>query len=112
MKHLFLIYLTTFFTSQVCSTEAVVIVPQTAFYLNESESSEISEYRLKGNTIFVHGFHNTLKDYEGAEEEFINNEFKQTKFYKSIDKIGRQVYVKATDVFVYYGDRRELKQLE
>lgn len=90
------------------SLEAVVLVPQTALYLAESESAKISEYRLQGNLVFIHGYHNTLN----SEEQFSNTDFEQTKFYKSIDRIGRPVYIKAEDVFIYYGDTRELKQLE
>ncbi len=88
--------------------EAVVLVPQTALYLEESESAKISEYRLQGNLVFIHGYHNTL----ASAEQFSNADFEQTKFYKSIDRIGRPVYIKAEDVFIYYGDSRELKQLE
>lgn len=88
--------------------DGVVLVPQTALYLEESESSKISEYRLQGNIVFIHGYYNTAAD----AQSFNNTDFKQTKFYKSIDRIGRPVYVKAEDIFIYYGDTRELKQLE
>jgi len=88
--------------------EGVVLVPQTSFFLEESESAEISEYRLQGNIIFIHGYYNTAAD----ALNFENKNFNQTKFYKSIDRIGRPVYVKADDVFIYYGDTREIEQLD
>jgi hypothetical protein len=90
------------------SSEGVVLVPQTALYLEESEKAEISEYRLKGELLFIHGYYNTKSDHLNFE----NTDFKQIKFYKSIDRIGRPVYVKAEDVFIYYGDTREIEQLE
>lgn len=110
MKYIFLgLFFSIHFTY---SAEAVVTVPQTAFYLKESETAEISEYRLQGNIIFIHGFHNTLKNFHQENDDFVNDDFEQTKFYKSLDRIGRQVYVKASDVFIYYGDQRELTELE
>ena len=107
MQKLFFFTILLFGSSLSYSLEGVVVVPQTAFYLNESESAEISEYRLQGNVVFIHGYYNTLADYL----RFENKDFKQTKFYKSIDRLGRLVYVKAEDILIYYDDTREIEQL-
>ena len=92
------------------SLEAVVSAEQTAFFLSASESAEISEFRVKGNIIFIHGFHNTIN--QDNQLQFINNDFEQTRFYRSIDRLGRPVYVKASDVLVFYEDERELHNLD
>ena len=94
--------------THIYGEEGVVLVPQAALYLEESENAEISEYRLKGQQLFIHGYYNTKTDHLNFE----NKDFKQIKFYKSIDRLGRPVYVKAEDVFIYYGDTREIEELD
>lgn len=84
--------------------EAVVISPRTELFLSESEQSEISEYRVKGDIIYIHGFYN-------IEVKNFNDELNLTKFYKSIDRIGRPVFVKSQDVVVYFEDNRELDSI-
>ena len=97
-----LIYL---FITNVYAFEAVVINNQTPLFLKESEQAEISEYRIRGEILFVHGSYNT------DPKAFRNDDFNQTKFYRSIDRIGRNVYVKASDLFIYFNDEREIQTL-
>ena len=86
--------------------EAVVVATQSPLYLSESEQGEISEYRLKGNIVFIHGFYNT------ELKSFKDNELGMTKFYKSLDRIGRPVFIRSEDVFVYFEDEREIDSLQ
>lgn len=108
MKYSFLGILSLFLSYQSWALEAVVLAPKISLFLQESDQAEISEYRTQGSLIFIHGHYNT----HSTTNQFVNNDFEQIKFYKSIDRIGRIVYVKAQDVFIYYGDTRELEQLE
>ncbi len=88
------------------ATPAVVTAHQTAFFLNESLDAEKSEYRIRGDIIFVHGSYNTSA---GTHDDL---PFEQERFYKSIDRQGRLVYVRAADIQIYFDDSRELDFLD
>lgn len=84
--------------------EAVVVTPRTALFLTESEDAEVSEYKSKGDIVFIHGYYNTdVKNFD--------DEINLTKFYRSLDRVGRPVFIRSQDVFIYFEDSREIDSL-
>lgn len=90
------------FSFSVWSLEAVVKISQTPLFISESEKSKIAEFRIKGEILSLNESYNFHLTNES------NIPFSQTKFYKTLDRLGMERYVRAKDLEVYYNDTREL----
>lgn len=132
MKHLLTVFLM-LLSVEVLALDAVVTVLETPLFRQRSKSSEVVQYKRKGDVIKIHPSVGNSKRYdhmapseekrklilteiaeeadplftEPAEEASADDEF-----IPVVDRMGSKAYVLSEHLYIYFEDARELNQLE
>lgn len=115
-------------TSQAWGIKATITALEAPIFGEPNDKSKVIQYVRKGTQIFIHdaeAFEDPYKEMNFAKDprefEIINKDLfitdeviykpkKESKFYKTLAKSGREAYILKEHVWIDYKDRRELTQ--